>query len=110
MPLLHSHPSLVSLLALAILASPAAAAQCSLYPIALHQSTLTGVGPGSTLSNVLNGSGTGNFGWLTWNGSPSTPTLTIKVAAKVPVLRNLRLHLRVEQARGARDRMRFMFG
>jgi hypothetical protein len=37
-----------------------------LYPIALHQSSVAG---------VYNGAQSGNFGWLTWAGSPNEPTL-----------------------------------
>lgn len=48
---------------------------CDLYPIALHTSTLAGASPGSTLSNIYNGSNPGNFGWLTWTGSNSVPSL-----------------------------------
>ena len=46
-----------------------------LYPIALNIRTVTGVPVGGVLRNIYNGFGTGNFGWLTWAGSPSEPTL-----------------------------------
>lgn len=48
---------------------------CSLYPIALHQSTLDGVPVGTIIPNIFNGSGPGNFGWLTWTGDNSVPAL-----------------------------------
>ena len=48
---------------------------CDLYPIALHTSTLDGKATGTALGNIFNGAGTGNFGWLTWFGSPNVPTL-----------------------------------
>lgn len=48
---------------------------CDLYPIALHTSTLDGKTAGATLVDIYNGAGTGNFGWLTWYGSPNVPTL-----------------------------------
>jgi hypothetical protein len=48
---------------------------CDLYPIALHTSTLDGKAAGTALGNIFNGAGTGNFGWLTWFGSPNVPTL-----------------------------------
>jgi len=48
---------------------------CDLYPIALHTSTLDGKTSGTSLVNIYNGAGTGNFGWLTWFGSPNVPTL-----------------------------------
>ena len=58
---------------------PAASGQveiCELYPIALHVDSVTGVSPGDVISDISNGSQSGNFGWLTWTGSPSTTTLT----------------------------------
>ncbi len=50
------------------------AQSCDLYPIALSAQTLSNVAPG-TVVNVFNGSQPGNFGWLSWAGSPSEPTL-----------------------------------
>ncbi len=50
-------------------------ADCKLYPIALSTETLTDAQIGDVLPNILNGTGPGNFGWLTWSGSPSTPAL-----------------------------------
>jgi hypothetical protein len=50
-------------------------ASCELYPIALHTSTIQGVAPGTLLPDVFNGSQAGNFGWLTWTGANSTPSL-----------------------------------
>ena len=47
-----------------------------LYPIALNTTTLTGVAPGSTLPEIYNDTQPGNFGWLTWAGSPNEPTLS----------------------------------
>ncbi len=51
------------------------AAPCSLYPIALHVDTLVGAVAGQQLPDVYNGSGPGNFGWLTWAGDQSTGAL-----------------------------------
>jgi hypothetical protein len=48
---------------------------CNLYPIALHESTVAGLPAGAALTNVFNGVGAGNFGWLTWAGSPSAAAL-----------------------------------
>ncbi len=50
---------------------------CNLYPIALSAETLINVQIGGplSLSDILNGAQPGNFGWLTWSGSPSTPAL-----------------------------------
>lgn len=46
-----------------------------IYPIALHRSTLAGASPGMELKDVLNGSGTGQFGWLSWTGDVSNGSL-----------------------------------
>ncbi|MFZ4663603.1 MAG: choice-of-anchor A family protein, partial [Caldilineaceae bacterium] len=48
---------------------------CALYPIALSSQTLAGAVPGATLGDIWNGVQSGNFGWLTWAGSPNVPTL-----------------------------------
>jgi hypothetical protein len=48
---------------------------CNLYPIALHANTIAGVAPGQELEDILNGSGPGNFGWLTWSGNNGINTL-----------------------------------
>jgi hypothetical protein len=48
---------------------------CELYPIALHVDTIAGAEVGEELVDVLNGTGPGNFGWLSWAGSPNVPTL-----------------------------------
>jgi len=48
---------------------------CTLFPIAIHRQTTAGLQPGALMTNILNGAGPGNFGWLTWTGSPSEPTL-----------------------------------
>ena len=50
-------------------------ARGDLYPIALHEKTLAGVPVGGVLPDIYNGVQPGNFGWLTWAGSPSEPTL-----------------------------------
>ena len=52
-----------------------AVVSCALYPIALSSQTLAGAVPGATLGNIWNGVQAGNFGWLTWAGSPNVPTL-----------------------------------
>jgi len=46
-----------------------------LYPIALHTNSLIGVPIGGVITDIYNGVQPGNFGWLTWAGSPSEPTL-----------------------------------
>ena len=46
-----------------------------MFPIALSSQTLADVAPGAEISDILNGTQPGNFGWLTWAGSPSEQTL-----------------------------------
>jgi hypothetical protein len=68
--------SRLSALALGLLAlASVARAQCDLYPIALSVQSLANAQPGTVITNIFNGSQPGNFGWLTWAGSPSEPTL-----------------------------------
>jgi hypothetical protein len=50
-------------------------APCSLYPIALHTSTLDGAPVGQEIVDIYNGQGPGNFGWLSWTGEQGVPTL-----------------------------------
>lgn len=52
-----------------------AQAPCNLYPIALSTTSVTGVASGTLIQDIYNGVQPGNFGWLTWAGSPSEPTL-----------------------------------
>lgn len=52
-----------------------ARAECELYPIALPAGNLQGMASGSELRDIFNGDQPGNFGWLTWAGSPSVPSL-----------------------------------
>ncbi len=48
---------------------------CELYPIAFHANSLVGVAVGDIAEDIYNGTQPGNFGWLTWAGSPSVGTL-----------------------------------
>lgn len=48
---------------------------CALYPIAFSAQSLLDGSVGDTLTDIFNGEQPGNFGWLTWTGSPSVPTL-----------------------------------
>lgn len=48
---------------------------CELYPIALHMDTLAGAEERQQLGDIYNGVSPGNFGWLSWTGNPSVPTL-----------------------------------
>jgi hypothetical protein len=58
-----------------VLVTQAQAEGCDLYPIALHEKSLVGVPVGGVIRDIYNGVQPGNFGWLTWAGSPSVPTL-----------------------------------
>jgi RHS repeat-associated protein len=53
----------------------AASNSCQLYPVALSATSLSGVAAGTVINDIFNGSQPGNFGWLTWAGSPNVPTL-----------------------------------
>src|SRR5438309_6095382 len=53
----------------------ASAQNCALYPIALSSATVSNIASGTVVSDIYNGSQPGNFGWLSWAGSPSEPTL-----------------------------------
>ena len=44
---------------------------CELYPIALSAQSLSNAVPGTVLTNLSNGTQSGNFGWLSWAGSLS---------------------------------------
>src|SRR5688572_7947501 len=57
------------------------AQECALYPLALSSTALTNVSPGTALNDVLQGTQAGHFGWLTWAGSPSEPTLVASLTA-----------------------------
>ncbi len=48
---------------------------CSVYPIAVPSSLLSGAQPGAIFDRVPRGTGSGQYGWLTWAGSQSAPTL-----------------------------------
>ncbi len=59
----------------------AAADSCDTFPIALSRETLVGRLPGDELPDAFNGTSPGNFGWLTWAGSPSVPALVTSLTA-----------------------------
>ena len=48
---------------------------CQIYPIALSAQTIAGATNGQVLVDIYNGTNPGNFGWLSWTGDPSEPTL-----------------------------------
>ncbi|HET7771138.1 MAG TPA: hypothetical protein VFN74_20380, partial [Chloroflexota bacterium] len=49
--------------------------------IALHESSLFAMPPGALVEDIFNGTEPGNFGWLTWRGSPSAPILIRSLTA-----------------------------
>src|SRR5262245_6984209 len=66
----------VGLVALAAVLPQAARAQsCTFYPIALPASAVSNAALNSVLTDIYQGQASGNFGWLSWAGSPSVPTL-----------------------------------
>ncbi|OJH33810.1 putative Ig domain-containing protein [Cystobacter ferrugineus] len=48
---------------------------CAVYPIAVPANLLSGAQPGAVFDRVPRGTGAGQYGWLTWAGSQSAPTL-----------------------------------
>jgi hypothetical protein len=62
-------------LGLLAVASPVRGQGCDLYPIALSAQTLANVPDGTVIHDIFNGTQPGNFGWLSWAGSPDEPTL-----------------------------------
>ena len=58
-----------------VLVTSAPGQGCDLYPIALHERSLAGVAVGGVIRDIYNGVQPGNFGWLTWAGSPNEPTV-----------------------------------
>jgi hypothetical protein len=71
--------ALAVLLAVLLGAAGARAQTCPLYPIALSLQSLTNAAPGTTLTNIWNGSQPGNFGWLSWTGDPGETTLVVSL-------------------------------
>lgn len=54
---------------------------CELYPIAVHTSTLNGLQVRHEVADILNGAGTGNFGWLAWNDDQGNSRLVQSLIA-----------------------------
>jgi Bacterial Ig-like domain len=46
-----------------------------LYPLAVHAGTVGSAKPGQPLANILQGAGSGNFGWMSWTGDASQEVL-----------------------------------
>jgi len=44
---------------------------CNAYPIAVHRSLFTGKNKGDAITDILNGTDEGKFGWLRWPYDPS---------------------------------------
>jgi hypothetical protein len=58
-----------------MIAAGAWAQTCPCYPIALSAQLLTDVPTNTVIMDISNGSGPGNFGWLTWTGDSSLAAL-----------------------------------
>jgi len=86
MKLLQHHGSRLvavgSLLGTLLLGSAVAHAQtCPSYPIALPAQLLLNVPTNTVITDIFNGDQLNNFGWLTWTGDPSDPTLITSLTA-----------------------------
>jgi hypothetical protein len=55
-------------------------AQCDCLPVALSESTLNNIAPGTEIRDILNGANRNNFGWLTWDGNKSDKALVASLA------------------------------
>lgn len=86
MKLLQHHGSrfiaVGSLLGTLLVGSAVAHAQtCPSYPIALPAQLLLNVPTNTVITDIFNGAQLNNFGWLTWTGDPSDPTLITSLTA-----------------------------
>jgi len=86
MKLLQHHGSRVvavgSLLGTLLPGSAVARAQtCPSYPIALPAQLLLNVPTNTVVTDIFSRVQLNNFGWLTWAGDPSGPTLTTNLTA-----------------------------
>ncbi|MCB1555584.1 MAG: tandem-95 repeat protein [Xanthomonadales bacterium] len=48
---------------------------CPIYPIALPSNVMDGLSPGAAVQRMPDGTGPGNYSWLTWTGANNSPTL-----------------------------------
>jgi hypothetical protein len=73
----HHYSRLLSLGSLlgALMIAGAAQAQTNVYPIAVSTNVLSSANAGDVILDIFNGTGHGNFGWLTWNGDTSETAL-----------------------------------
>lgn len=78
---MKNHPTKLSalipvlILGAKLATTPLAAQTCELFPIALSAATLANAEPGTVCTDILNGTGRGNFGWLSWTGNQGEPAL-----------------------------------
>jgi PKD repeat protein len=73
-------PGLVALiLLLTVERTLAAAAAEQLYPIGVSRDALVEVAPGAIIDNLFEGGAPGQFGWLSWSGSPSEHLLALSL-------------------------------
>ena len=49
---------------------------CSLYPLTIPSALVTTASPGTSFNQVSLGTGSGNYSWLTWNGSNSANAIS----------------------------------
>ncbi len=77
----HKVSVLWSFVATLFLCQAAMGQQCDFYPIALSAQQLSNAAPGTVLNDIYNGSAPGNFGWMSWGGSPSEPALVASLTA-----------------------------
>ena len=59
----------------------AAQAQTNVYPIGVSTNVVAGVSNGAVIMDIFNGSGHGNFGWLTWSGDTTETALVASLTA-----------------------------
>jgi hypothetical protein len=54
---------------------------CPSFPIALSAQTLDGLATNTIITDIVNGEQLDNFGWLSWTGDESEPTLVTSLTA-----------------------------
>jgi hypothetical protein len=59
----------------------AAQAQTNVYPIGVSTNVIAGVATGTVIMDIFNGSGHGNFGWLSWSGDTTETALVASLTA-----------------------------
>ena len=70
-----THLALIAAVCTLALPSSTHAQACALYPIALSADLVANVDPNTVLADIPRGTGSGDFGWLTWTGDSSDSAL-----------------------------------